>query len=93
MTAFLIPVAVFATVGLAVGIFARPWIGLAALTLIGAAIAGSRFLPSDSATEMDPKNQALLTAIVFGVPAFAGWVAGALIRLEQQETARPGRAP
>lgn len=29
----------------------------------------------------------------FGVPAFVGWVAGALIRLEQQETARPGRAP
>lgn len=77
-----IVLAVFAAVGVVAGVFARPWIGLVILTAIGAAFAGVAFLPDDADVyqEMDSKNRALLGTVIFGAPAFVGWVAGALIR-------------
>jgi ABC-type branched-subunit amino acid transport system permease subunit len=82
MTEILISGASFAAVGVLAGVSARPSIGLVILTAMGAAIAGAAFLPDapDVYEEMDPKNQALLAAIMFGVPALVGWIAGALIR-------------
>ena len=95
MTPLLINAALCAMVGFVAGVFARPWIGLAALTAIGAALAGAMFLPDDPEVyqEMSRANQALAMAVVFGVPAFVGWVPGALIRVERQERARLGDAP
>lgn len=83
MTDLLISLALFATIGVVAGVFARPWIGLVILTAIGAALAGSMFLPDDPGVyqEMDAKNSALIVAVFFGVPAFVGWFVGGLIRL------------